>query len=83
MVNVASETFFEATAVAQPDRSTLRTDLDCEVVVVGGGLAGLWTALTLARRGRDVVVVEAGRIGAGASGRNAGFVSAGYAEIPS
>ncbi|WP_170263362.1 NAD(P)/FAD-dependent oxidoreductase [Blastochloris sulfoviridis] len=83
MVNVASETFFEATAVARPDRPALRTDLDCEVVVVGGGLAGLWTALVLARRGRDVVVVEAGRIGAGASGRNAGFVSAGYAEIPS
>lgn len=47
-----------------------------------GGLAGLWTALELARRGRDVVVVEAGRIGEGACGRNAGFVSPGYAEDP-
>lgn len=51
-----------------------------EICVIGGGLAGLTTAFELARRGRRVVLVEADRIGWGASGRNAGFVSCGFAE---
>ncbi len=46
----------------------------CEVAVVGGGLAGLATARALAKRGVDVALLEAGRIGAGASGRSGGLV---------
>lgn len=45
--------------------------------MVGGGLAGLTTALLLARKGKSVVLLEARRVGWGASGRNGGFVSAG------
>jgi gamma-glutamylputrescine oxidase len=49
------------------------------VVVVGGGFAGVATALGLAERGwRDVVLLEAQGIGHGASGRNGGFVFGGY-----
>ena len=49
------------------------------VVIVGGGLAGLSTAWSLVERGVDgVCVVEAGQPGDGASGRNGGFVFAGY-----
>jgi gamma-glutamylputrescine oxidase len=49
------------------------------VVVVGGGYAGLNTALGLAERGaRDVVLLEREQVGFGASGRNGGFVFAGY-----
>ncbi|OKL45315.1 hypothetical protein A3843_02975 [Pseudovibrio exalbescens] len=48
--------------------------------VVGGGLAGLTAAVELASRGVSVVLLEAERIGWGASGRNGGFVSAGFAE---
>lgn len=49
------------------------------VVVVGGGFAGVGTALSLAERGvREVVVLESEGIGHGASGRNGGFVFAGY-----
>ena len=51
-----------------------RTDL----LVVGGGFTGLWTAL-LAKQadpGRDVLLLEGGRIAIGATGRNGGFVSA-------
>lgn len=51
----------------------------CDVCVIGGGLAGLNTALGLARRGQRVVVLESGRVAWGASGRNGGFVSPGYA----
>jgi gamma-glutamylputrescine oxidase len=48
--------------------------------VIGGGLAGLTAALELARRGTSVVLLEAKRIAWGASGRNGGFVSNGFAE---
>jgi gamma-glutamylputrescine oxidase len=50
-----------------------------DVCVVGGGLAGLNTALGLLERGKSVALVEAKRIGWGGSGRNAGFVAKGYA----
>ena len=57
----------------------LRDKHRAAVVVVGGGLAGVCTALGLAERGvRDVVLVEANEIGHGASGRNGGFVFGGY-----
>jgi glycine/D-amino acid oxidase-like deaminating enzyme len=49
-----------------------------DLLVVGGGFTGLWAAL-LAKRadpGRDVVLVEGGRVAEGATGRNGGFVSA-------
>jgi gamma-glutamylputrescine oxidase len=50
-----------------------------KVVVVGGGYAGLNTALGLAERGvSDVVLLESEQVGHGASGRNGGFVFAGY-----
>ncbi|TDD69358.1 FAD-dependent oxidoreductase [Actinomadura darangshiensis] len=52
--------------------------LTCDLAVVGGGYSGLWTALLAKERdpSLDVVVLEAGRIGAAASGRNGGFCSA-------
>ena len=50
-----------------------------DVCVVGGGLAGLSTALELARRGRNVTLLEARRIAWGASGRNGGSVSPAFA----
>ena len=51
-----------------------------DICVVGGGYAGLATALELARSGKQVALLEAQRIGWGASGRNGGFVAPGFAE---
>ena len=55
----------------------LTADTRCDLLVIGGGFSGLWTALLAKQRNpeRDVVLVEAGRIADGASGRNGGFVS--------
>ncbi len=72
--------FYRETQVYRRQWPSLAGDIDCDVAVIGGGLVGLTTALELARSGKNVVLLEARRIGWGASGRNGGFVSSGYAE---
>jgi glycine/D-amino acid oxidase-like deaminating enzyme len=59
-----------------PPRAPLPAALSgkADVLIVGGGLLGLSTALTLAEGGADVALLEASEIGFGASGRNSGFV---------
>src|SRR4051794_1679819 len=54
----------------------LAGELSADVVVVGGGFTGLWTALALRERspGVDVALVEADFCGSGPSGRNGGFL---------
>lgn len=63
---------------ASPTRPRLSGSLDADVVVVGAGYTGLWTARELLRRDPHlrVVVVEAQHVGFGASGRNGGWASA-------
>ncbi|MBY0382385.1 MAG: FAD-binding oxidoreductase [Xanthobacteraceae bacterium] len=60
------------------DKPRLTLDLDVEVCVVGGGLAGLTTAIEAARQGASVAVLEARTIGWNASGRNLGTVLPGF-----
>ncbi|MEO3759460.1 FAD-dependent oxidoreductase [Mycobacterium sp. B14F4] len=64
--------------IPRPRYPTLAGPTTCDLVVVGGGYAGLWTALHAARRNPEqrIVLVEANRIGWAASGRNGGFVEA-------
>jgi gamma-glutamylputrescine oxidase len=72
------QSFYEATVV-RSERPHLTGRRAADVCIVGGGLAGLSTALGLVERGvRDVVVLEAQQVGFGASGRNGGFVFGGY-----
>jgi glycine/D-amino acid oxidase-like deaminating enzyme len=73
-------TWYRATAEVPAARPALAGERRAEIAVVGAGLAGLTAALELARERKDVVLIEAGRIGWGASGRNGGFVSAGFAR---
>jgi glycine/D-amino acid oxidase-like deaminating enzyme len=72
------ETYYRRRLGDAPARAALEGRLEVEVCVIGAGLAGLHTALELARAGRRVAVLEAERIAWGASGRNGGFVGPGY-----
>jgi gamma-glutamylputrescine oxidase len=60
-------------------RTPLSGDLEAEACVIGGGVAGLSCARRLAERGIDTVLLEAGTVAGGASGRNGGFLIAGTA----
>src|ERR1700730_15351077 len=62
--------YYAASAHPAPDRPALAGAVDCDVCVVGGGIAGCSTALHLAERGYSVVLLEENRIGWGASGRS-------------
>lgn len=64
--------------VARPSYPRLDTDADADLVIVGGGYSGLWTAVLAKERdpSRSVVVLEARRVGWAASGRNGGFCDA-------
>ena len=69
--------YYAASANDQPDFTALQGDVSADVCVVGAGFTGIATALTLAERGFDVRVIEANRVGWGASGRNGGQIIAG------
>lgn len=73
-------TWYEATTIRGEMRQPLRGQAKADVCVIGGGLAGLTTALELSRRKKKVVLLEARQLAWGASGRNGGFVSNGFAE---
>jgi gamma-glutamylputrescine oxidase len=71
------ETYYAATAEGLSDYPRLEGALDCDVCVVGGGFTGLSAALHLAERDYHVVLLEAERVGWGASGRNGGQLNSG------
>jgi gamma-glutamylputrescine oxidase len=64
------DSWYASSTAAVPPRPTLEGDLDADVCVVGGGIAGCSTALHLAERGYRVVLLESELIGWGASGRS-------------
>lgn len=72
------DSHYARTATADAAWPVLTDSVTADVCVVGGGLAGLNTALGLAERGRAVVLLEARRVAWGASGRNGGFVLPGF-----
>ena len=72
-------TWYAATRHTAPERGARPVPADADVAVVGGGFAGLHAARLLAHQGKRVALVERRRIAWGASGRNGGFVGAGFA----
>lgn len=71
------QSWYAATADFLEPFAPLRGETRADVCVVGGGYTGLSTALHLAEAGLDVVLVEAHRVGFGASGRNGGQLGSG------
>lgn len=69
--------YYAATANSIDEQPPLDCDISCDVCIIGGGYTGLSAALHLAERGYDTVLLEAHRVGWGASGRNGGQVSTG------
>ncbi|HSR71273.1 MAG TPA: FAD-binding oxidoreductase, partial [Kiloniellales bacterium] len=74
--------YYAASARPGRRRPALAGEVRADVCVVGAGLTGLSTALELAERGYDVVLLEAERIGWGASGRNGGQICTGFSADP-
>jgi gamma-glutamylputrescine oxidase len=72
--------YYAASANSTGVRPSLRNNLQADVCVIGAGYTGLSTALHLAERGYAVVVLEASRIGFGASGRNGGQIVHSYSR---
>lgn len=71
------DSWYAATATPTDAYPTLKGDQRADICVVGGGYTGLSAALHLAQAGRRVVLVEAQRVGFGASGRNGGQLGSG------
>ncbi|MGI9133804.1 MAG: NAD(P)/FAD-dependent oxidoreductase [Rhodoferax sp.] len=72
--------YYEASVTRPAQEAPLTGVCRADVVVVGAGFAGLSTAIELAQRGYQVVVLEAERVCGGASGRNGGQAIVGYAS---
>lgn len=70
--------YYVATANPFAPAPALKGEARADVVVVGGGYTGLHAALNAAERGYSVILLEAGRIGWGASGRNGGQIIPGW-----
>ncbi len=76
--DAAHDSWYATTASPWPAQPRLESRERADVAVLGGGLTGLSTALELAQRGLRVAVVEAHRVGWGASGRSGGQAIFGY-----
>lgn len=72
--------YYESSLAKWHTFSSVETDLECDVLVIGAGLLGSSTALHLAEQGVDTILIDKDRIGSAASGRNGGQLTPGLAR---
>ena len=72
--------YYAASANPVPPRPALEESVEADVCVIGAGYTGLSSALFLLEQGFSVVVLEAARVGFGASGRNGGQIVNSYSR---
>ena len=80
MTSQHAPSYYAASANPQPERPALQGAVHADVCIVGAGYTGLSSALHLAEAGYSVVVVEAAKVGWGASGRNGGQIVHSYSR---
>jgi gamma-glutamylputrescine oxidase len=73
--------YYAATRTPDTEYPQLTGELHCDVAVVGAGFTGVSAALHLVERGYAVALIEANRIGWGASGRNGGQLIGGFVNV--
>ncbi len=78
--SIDARSYYQATTNIQIGCETLRGEISADVCVIGAGYTGLSAALELANAGYKVVVLEAEKVGYGASGRNGGQVCTGFSS---
>ncbi|MGE4408611.1 NAD(P)/FAD-dependent oxidoreductase [Pseudomonas sp.] len=72
--------YYAASAIPTSSRAELQEDKQTDVCVIGAGYTGLSTALFLLENGFNVIVLEAAKVGFGASGRNGGQIVNSYSR---
>ncbi|KQQ55962.1 gamma-glutamylputrescine oxidoreductase [Pseudomonas sp. Leaf127] len=74
------QSYYAASANPVPERPALQGDIDTDVCIIGAGYTGLSSALFLLEHGFKVTVLEAAKVGFGASGRNGGQIVNSYSR---
>lgn len=78
MINIETATYYTATKKYELNFPSLESDIDVDIIVIGGGFSGINTALELAEKGfKNIAVLEARHLGFGGTGRNGGQIMAG------
>jgi len=75
-----TSSWYAATRHIATDYPVLHGEHRCDVAVVGAGFSGVSASLFLAERGYDIALIEANRVGWGASGRNGGQLIGGFSD---
>lgn len=79
-MNMHAPSYYAASAHPQPPRPSLQGESEADVCIIGAGYTGLSAGLHLAEAGLKVVVLEAQKVGWGASGRNGGQIVHSYSR---